>query len=841
MTNPTVQTVPSQPSSQKDCLSSLIFGGLLGWIILVAYGRVFAQLLSSISPSPTTSWSSLKYSAGEIILLGVPLLVFAAFWKNRPLQSIFKTWAWAVAFTLLLIPVQLTGQLDTQAKACLQILLSVVFVVLVLLLSRRQTSSPLQIRSGVNDRLSRQRLGLARSLALLMAAFVAYPWLAWGALGSFLDATLDVLAALSVGAAAGLILERYLLQSLSSISLEPEAAPFNIGEFILGGFSIGATLVIIASGMGFSFGGTQLLLMLVWPALGWALMGLAKLAMPDASRLWSTWLPLAALIGLAGAAPMALIDPDELALVISITPGEILHWAFQASIVSALIGLALGLLMLLLLLLLGRRVSRATLSSNQASFQTPRFSWAALFGAAALLAWLAGAAIYFTAGQPGFYGERMFVVLHSQPDLSAAPAIKDYNQRREYVYHRLVENANTTQASLRQTLDQLGLPYTSYYLVNGLEVPANPLLRLWLASRPEVDRILDSPQMRPLPALPPTEAGAIKDAPSKPEWNLTNIGADRVWNELHVTGQGVVVGQSDSGVQGDHPELANSYRGKGGQNDYNWFDPWNGTTAPTDTEGHGTHTLGTVLGTHTGVAPGANWIACVNLARNLGNPAVYLDCMQFMLAPFPHGGDPLKDGDPTRGAMVLNNSWGCPEMEGCDADALLPAVRALRAAGLFVEASAGNDGPNCKTLNDPLALYAEVFSTGAINSYGQLADFSSRGPVTADNSQRVKPDIVAPGEDILSSLPGNSYGALSGTSMAGPHVAGVVALMWSANPALIGDIDRTEQILEQTATPYVGALPICPGADGTPSTAVGYGIVDAYAAVTAALQAKTGN
>jgi hypothetical protein len=840
MNNPAVQTVPSQTPSRNDCLSSLIFGGLLGWIILITFGLVFGQFLSSLSPSPANSRSSLIYTASEFILLGLPLLVLANFWQNQRLKSIFKTWAWAVAFTLLLIPVQLTGQLNTQAKACLQIVLSSLFVALVLFRTHGGPS-PLQIRLGRNDRLSRQRLGLAWFLALLMAAFVAYPWLAWGALGSFLDTTLDVLAALSVGLAAGLILERFLLQSFPGISPGTETAPFNIGEFILGGFSIGATLVIIASGIGFSFGGTQLLLMVMWPALGWALMGLAKLAVSGASRLWSIWLPLAALIGLAAAAPMALIDPDELALVISITPGEILHWAFQAAIVSAFTGLALGLLMLLFLVRLRRQDTQPTLSSEQVSVQKSGFNWAAFFGVAALLAWLAGAGIYFIAGQPGFYGERMFVVLHSQPDLSSAPAIQDYNQRREFVYHTLVENANTTQAGLRKTLDALGLPYTPYYLVNGLEVPANPLLRLWLASRPEVDRVLESPHMRPLPEIPPAESGVIKDAPSQPEWNLTNIGADRVWNELHITGEGVVVGQSDSGVQVDHPELANSYRGKDGQNNYNWFDPWNDTTSPTDTEGHGTHTLGTVLGEHTGVAPGANWIGCVNLARNLGNPAVYLDCMQFMLAPFPQGGDPLKDGDPRRSAMVLNNSWGCPDMEGCDANALLPAVRALRAAGLFVVASAGNDGPKCKTLNDPPTLYAEVFSIGAINQFGQLADFSSRGPVTADDSQRVKPDIVAPGEDVLSSLPGNSYGSLSGTSMAGPHVAGVVALMWSANQALIGDIDRTDQILEQTATPYAGALPICPGADGTPSTAVGYGIVDAYAAVKAALQAKTGN
>jgi subtilisin family serine protease len=206
-----------------------------------------------------------------------------------------------------------------------------------------------------------------------------------------------------------------------------------------------------------------------------------------------------------------------------------------------------------------------------------------------------------------------------------------------------------------------------------------------------------------------------------------------------------------------------------------------------------------------------------------------------MLAPFPQGGDPFKDGDPTRAAHVLNNSWGCPPLEGCDPNTLKAAADNLRAAGIFVVVSTGNDGPNCDTVRDPLSLYDSVLSVGAIDQKGNMANFSSRGPVTADGSGRMKPDIVAPGVDILSSLPGGTYGKESGTSMAGPHLVGVVALMWSANPALIGDIDRTEQILIETAQPYTGIT--TQGCfEGThPSAAYGYGVVDAYAAVKKAL------
>ena len=134
------------------------------------------------------------------------------------------------------------------------------------------------------------------------------------------------------------------------------------------------------------------------------------------------------------------------------------------------------------------------------------------------------------------------------------------------------------------------------------------------------------------------------------------------------------------------------------------------------------------------------------------------------------------------------------------------------------------------------AHYDEVFTVGAIDENRVIADFSSRGPVSADSSNRTKPDIVAPGVGILSAYP-RGYEYNDGTSMAGPHVVGVVALMWSANPALIGNIERTEQILIETARDdYPNPdSPVCGDPQARPNNTTGYGIVDAFAAVEMAL------
>jgi subtilisin family serine protease len=224
----------------------------------------------------------------------------------------------------------------------------------------------------------------------------------------------------------------------------------------------------------------------------------------------------------------------------------------------------------------------------------------------------------------------------------------------------------------------------------------------------------------------------------------------------------------------------------------------------------------------------------------VGTPTTYLECFEWMLAPYPVGGNPSQ-GDPSKAPDVTNNSWGCPLSEGCNSGnwaTMQAAIAAQRAAGIVTVASAGNAGSACATVNDPPAMFDESYSVGAFSSStGTIATFSSRGPVTVDGSNRPKPDISAPGVSVRSctNSSDSSYGSMSGTSMAGPHVAGAVALLLSAVPALSGNVDAIEARLSQTATP-VPVTNTC-SSNGVPNNVYGYGRVDALCAVQFSLSA----
>lgn len=804
----------SPRTNSSGCINPFIAFITAAWIAAISYSKVGLEYLltSSLMALPNYTWSSL--AIGQIFLLALPLGLLSWLWKDSAYRAIYRAWLVALGFLLLNLLSYFLPQWAANGRAVYQTGTALLFAAgLWLFFLRRYIQE--------NDQHNHQVNPLSLPAALTLAGIFSLPWMAWGAAGSPVEMLLQLASGLAFGLVAAL-LYGLSLQANPLAEHDPISFPFSS---IRAGFSASVILLILASGTTFSFGAMQVLLMICLPALGWVIPALQKYTtLPDTPTnslsAPNTLLLQALLVGLCAAAPMIWFDPDELALIITATQGEVIFWAGYAASAS----LALSLIAALVF-----RIS-LRFRSKKPGANSGLAPWL-LAG----IVWISVMVVFGVKIRSGFHGDGLFIVMESQADLRTAAAIDDPIQRRAQVYQQLVAHANATQEQLRTSLDRWGISYTPYYLVNAIQVQGGPLLRWWLNQQPGVSRVLDNPRMRPLPRALPVRVGQAS-APDQVPWNISMVKADRVWEEFGVRGQGILIGNSDSGMQVDHPELRDSYRGVGSSNDYNWYDPWNHTPQPTDIGGHGTHTLGIVLGKHTGVAPEAQWIGCVNLARNLGNPALYLDCLQFMLAPFPLDGKPFEDGRPELGAQVLNNSWGCPDTEGCDEKSLEPAVQALRAAGVFVVVSAGNDGPFCGSLSTPPASYRAVLTVGAVDSLGSLAIFSSIGPDPGTSLSGVKPDLVAPGVQVISAFPNSTYAVQSGTSFAGPHVVGVVALIWSANPGLIGDIERTEQILISSAQPYTGALPDCPGAGSTPSTASGYGLVDAYRAVQLALQ-----
>jgi subtilisin family serine protease len=436
-------------------------------------------------------------------------------------------------------------------------------------------------------------------------------------------------------------------------------------------------------------------------------------------------------------------------------------------------------------------------------------------------------------------GESEFLVLLSeQADLIGALQLAAKEEKGRYVFERLTETSVRSQASLIEELDNLGVEYKSYWITNMILVRGGATVLLEVAGQSEVEHIYANPQIRfDAPVNNERLLSPVQDL----EWNIKAIQADLAWSQ-GITGQGVVIGGQDTGYKWDHPALINQYRGWDGttaDHNFNWHDAIHSgpnticapdSTEPCDDLDHGTHTMGIAVGdggpgNQIGVAPGAQWIGCRNMDLGVGTPASYIECYQWFLAPTDLNG---QNPDPQLAPDIINNSWSCPPIEDCtNPEVLRFVVENVRSAGILTVQSAGNSGPSCESINTPAAIYDASFTVGATAQDGSIANFSSRGPVTVDGSNRIKPDITAPGESINSSTKNGGYGIKSGTSMAAPHVAGMAALFISADPCLRGLPNKIEETIITLAIPKAaqescGQLP----GSSIPNNTFGYGIVN---------------
>ncbi|MFG1707276.1 S8 family serine peptidase [Nonomuraea sp. M3C6] len=425
-----------------------------------------------------------------------------------------------------------------------------------------------------------------------------------------------------------------------------------------------------------------------------------------------------------------------------------------------------------------------------------------------------------------------WVRMKGAADLSGARRAVTKDAKAELVYEAKTERAESAQESLRKLLDSQQADYTSYWIVNAVRVTAGEKLAAEIAKLPEVDRIEPVRTVSvPKPAPGQAEAKVIvaDSATSEVavEWNIDRVNAPRVWDELGDRGEGIVIAHIDTGAQFDHPELVGSYRGRNQDgsfsHDYNWFDPAHicPTAAPCDNNGHGTHTMGTMVGANgIGVAPGAKWIAAKGCELNTCTDASLLAAGQWILAPTDlDGQNPRTDLAPD----IVNNSWGGAGFNPWYKE----TVEAWVAAGIFPAFSNGNEGPACDTSGSP-GQYTISYSAGGFDVNNALYNRSSKGE--GENGE-IKPNIAAPGVNVRSSTPGNTYSSYTGTSMASPHVAATVALIWSAAPSLQGEVEATRPLLDTTA---VDVADTSCGGTATDNNVWGEGRLDTFAAVQAA-------
>jgi len=438
------------------------------------------------------------------------------------------------------------------------------------------------------------------------------------------------------------------------------------------------------------------------------------------------------------------------------------------------------------------------------------------------------------------------VMLADQVDIAELDRRLTAGNAPRALRHRLVIEALKAKAKATQSpvlariraLEQSGAArgVKPLWIANAITLQARPDAIAWIASADAVLRVHDGGHAMTIPA--PRDIRAGEPWVDGPTPGLVTIKADKLWAK-GITGKGRVVANIDTGVDATHPALGARWRGKKVPAAQAWFDPISKTTSPGDPYpppfgGHGTHTMGTLCGDdqragkRIGVAPEAEWIAVGMIAPPFP-PIPQQQMMNHFMAALQWIADP--DGSALTvvdAPDVVSNSWGFNPgsppygVPSCD-QTLWPAIDACEAAGVAVVFAAGNfQSPTPGLFSIPadrITSPTNCYSVGAVNQDGKtIASFSARGPSSCDN-KTIKPEVVAPGVQVESSVPGGTYQKQDGTSMSTPHVAGSIALLRQANPDISST--RVKEILMETATDL--------GSQGEDNT-FGHGLINLEAA-----------
>ncbi|MED5323025.1 MAG: S8 family serine peptidase, partial [Planctomycetota bacterium] len=434
-----------------------------------------------------------------------------------------------------------------------------------------------------------------------------------------------------------------------------------------------------------------------------------------------------------------------------------------------------------------------------------------------------------------FNAERAPLAIRHQETIESLQGLASFSQAS------LLQDLSAMTADTAPRMRQVAA-IESYWLRNLVRVEATSDVIFEIAARSDVLEVhLNAPIELVQPFEGEPDSGSMGLGGVEP--GVAEIQAPAAW-AMGYDGTGALVAIVDTGADGNHESLASRWRGLdpayAGNPQWAFDDPFQDPPDedfPTDSGDHGTHCLGSIVGgapgDSIGVAPGAEWIAGATIDQGGGIDQTLADAIET----FEWVVDP--DGDPSTMfdvPDVCSNSWGVTGFHGvpdCD-NQLWSFIDAMETTGVVVVFAAGNEGPSSSTIRRPADRNTTAFTTLAVGAVDgnsgidfPMASFSSRGPVYCNpfGQSGVKPDISAPGLEVRSANANGGYTEKSGTSMACPHIAGVVALMRGANPEL--PVQELKQIMFDTATDR-GA----PGKDND----YGWGVVNALLSVEGALE-----